>query len=668
MISLQKNEPPLANKHIPGAALLLSIASAKFGVVVLGILAVVLIPATLLDKYYGLDFANWYVYKSSWFIALLFLLCANLLAAVLVRIPRSIGGVTAFVVSAVVLFLAAYYGDSLSSWFGRSYNRPWFILSAFCVTVALLAATLWNRLLGFFMAHGGVLVLLLGAYQTFSSGIDGQLSLVEGETANRIRIADQEIFSVSREARAESNSPPSADFIFSPGPVDWPDGKTLEWPEESQGVRLKLLKYYRHARIQEEWIPAPGKEGEPALRFAILHADGKTMWESWLAGEPLGGTGLQLRILPAPVDSMREDFLNPPAKEEDEKGVLSIHYDGRMLRIPVSKNLGKKFALEGSKIEVEITRYYANAKPVGTVQFESQGDEPKKPLLDLNIYLPDGKEPQREIAFARIPLLSIFSAHGRDCPVKFWYHQPAMAVPGGVDFLRTPDGKLYCRAGIDGKYVSRGEVRAGSSIEIVEKLQLKILEYLPFARHKVVPQPVESADDEQNLPGPAALVEAASGGARQTCWLVRDDQKYSSQIISTPKENLTIHFDYNDAPLGFSLKLVKFTRVLNPGRMGDAAFISSVQVIDKAREINEQREITMNQPLTFGKFTIYQSGCNELEDGRKVSTLSAAYDPGRFLKYLGCLMICGGMALRYMTTFRFYKSLRQNLFRTESSV
>jgi hypothetical protein len=516
--------------------------------------------------------------------------------------------------------------------------------------------------LGFFVAHVGVLALLLGAYQTYLSGIDGQVSLVEGQTADYLRIPDQERFTITREMRAGSRSPTTAVFAFSPGPVDWPEGKTLQWPAETQGVRLKLLRYYRHARIKEDWIPAEENAGEPAIHFALEHADGKPMSENWLAGEPLGGPGMQLQILAAPFATMREDFLNPPGKEEDEKGVLSMHYDGRTQRIPVSKNLGKKIALEGSKMEVEIKNYYANAKPVGTMKFESQGDEPKNPLLELDLYLSNAKEPQHEIAFARMPLLSIFSAHGKDCPVRFWYHQPAMAAPGGVEFLRTPDGKLYARAGIDGQYVSRGEVKAGDSVEIAEKLRLKILDYLPSARHKVDPRPIASAGDEQNLPGPAALVEVQAGGKSQSCWLVRDDPKYNFQIVAMPKENLTVQFGDDEAPLGFSLKLRKFTRLMNPGRMGDAAFISSVQVIDDLRGIDEPREISMNQPLTYGKFTFYQSDFNETGDGRKVSVLSAAYDPGRFLKYLGCLLICGGMALRYLTHFRLYKSLREIIF------
>ncbi len=336
-----------------------------------------------------------------------------------------------------------------------------------------------------------------------------------------------------------------------------------------------------------------------------------------------------------------------------------------MQRIPVGENLGKKITLADGKIEVEITNYYANAKLRGTAQFESQGDEPKNPLLEMQIYLPGQEKPIREIASAKMPGLSLAAVHGGDCPVKFWYHQPACPAPGGIEFLRTPDGKLYCRVGLEGKYVSRGEVKEGSTIDFTETLRFKILKYLPFAIHKVVPQPAEPASDERNL-GPAALVEVEFGGVKQPVWLVRDEQKYNFQPIFTPAGNLVVNFGFEDLPLeDFSLKLLKFTQEMNPGNQGVAAFISSVQIIDKDGGI-EKREIAMNQPLTHGKYTFYQADCGQLDDGQNVSILSVSYDPGRFLKYFGCLMICLGMVLKYTTHLQYYKKLRRFVFHAES--
>ena len=47
---------------------------------------------------------------------------------------------------------------------------------------------------------------------------------------------------------------------------------------------------------------------------------------------------------------------------------------------------------------------------------------------------------------------------------------------------------------------------------------------------------------------------------------------------------------------------------MNPGGMGDARFASTVHLHDEAKHIDEDREISMNEPLVHGKYTFYQSG------------------------------------------------------------
>ena len=63
----------------------------------------------------------------------------------------------------------------------------------------------------------------------------------------------------------------------------------------------------------------------------------------------------------------------------------------------------------------------------------------------------------------------------------------------------------------------------------------------------------------------------------------------------------------------------------------------------------------MNHPFTYGKYSFSQSGCDTSSDGRNVSILNATQDPGLFLKYLGSVTICGGIALAFLTKIRFSK-------------
>ena len=119
------------------AAVFRCLASLKLAVVLLVVLAAVLAWATMLESSLGRNFAQWYVYKAVWFIALLALLGLNILASTLIRFP-------------------------------------------------------WVRSgLGFVVTHAGLLVLLLGAIQTFQRGIEGQIVVGEGQSVDSILMLDQ---------------------------------------------------------------------------------------------------------------------------------------------------------------------------------------------------------------------------------------------------------------------------------------------------------------------------------------------------------------------------------------------------------------------------------------------------------------------------------------------
>jgi len=357
----------------------------------------------------------------------------------------------------------------------------------------------------------------------------------------------------------------------------------------------------------------------------------------------------RFQLLPVSSHSMVKDFLEPPATKAGTEGVLSMHYKDRMYRVGVHENIGKKVSVGDSGISVEIAEYLPNARPAGRGRFVSRGDEPKKPLLELRVHLPDEDKPLRQIAFAQSPLLNLDGVHGRECPVKFWYHHPAVSPSSGVEFLQTPDGKLYHRVGTKGKHEPPGEVKAGDQIEAGAGFKVAILEHIPSARREVTLYPVELAPGQSGGPEAAVLVELTAGNTSQQIWLQRNHEEHGFQRIQTPEGPVLITFGYERFPLGFSLKLLDSERQLDPGTDNAAAFASSVEVIDPAEGIKEQRDISMNSPLVYGKFRFYQSRFEAIADGRDVSTLTVAYDPGRFLKYLGSIMIClGTFAMFYM--------------------
>ena len=508
----------------------------------------------------------------------------------------------------------------------------------------------------FVVTHAGLLVLLAGAVQTLGGGIDGVLALEEKETGDRIALHDSSLFRVEWMGQQQQDDRLPVAFRFRPGPVDWSADESLLFKELS-GVRLKVVRFLAHARMNEDWLADPAAEGPPAVKFAVTGPEETAAAQSWLVAGQFGAQAaagsVRLEFQQAGVNSLVDDFLHAPT-DMDSAGVLSIHYDGHVKRVAVSKNVGKTISLPGSKVSVEVAEYIPNARPNTDGRFVSQGSEPTNPLLELRVHLPEKKEPIRQIAFAKMPFLNLDGIHGRTCPVKFWYCHPAVTPEPGIEFLAGPNGKLYCRVISDGKYQPRGEVKEGDRIDTWAHSFVSIAKFLPHARQDASFSPVEVTSAESAGPEAAAQIEITAGGAAQQLWLQRGGEDQLPQVIRTKAGNLAISFVYDTIPLGFALRLVKFTRGVNPGGMGDASFTSTVQVLEGSREVRDEAEISMNQPLVHGKFTFYQSGMLPGDDDAVRGTmLTVAHDPGRLAKYLGCLMICLGSCMMFLKKATF---------------
>ena len=200
-------------------ALLRSLASLKLAIVLLLLFAAVLLAAIFVDMAKGRDYARWYVYDQSWFLALLGLLALNILAAAVVRFP-------------------------------------------------------WKKSqIGFVITHAGLLLLLFGAVQTlgvqvfgiqiFGGGIEGTLALQEGETGERMVLRDSSRFRVEwldQQAGhgVDPHGRPPLAFTFRPGPVNWTQGKSLDFGQLN-GVAFKVTGFLAHARMMENWLSNPAE-------------------------------------------------------------------------------------------------------------------------------------------------------------------------------------------------------------------------------------------------------------------------------------------------------------------------------------------------------------------------------------------------------------------------
>jgi len=131
--------------------------------------------------------------------------------------------------------------------------------------------------------------------------------------------------------------------------------------------------------------------------------------------------------------------------------------------------------------------------------------------------------------------------------------------------------------------------------------------------------------------------------------------------------------------LGVTVGLRQFQRILYPGTAEAEEYSSLVDILDRSTnkpvayggEVLAKRKIAMNVPLDFaqpdtgGTYRLFQSSyqspqsSDEFEPHRTggedlayMSNLTVGSDPGRYLKYAGCILVVAGVFLRYFVRFR----------------
>lgn len=95
--------------------------------------------------------------------------------------------------------------------------------------------------------------------------------------------------------------------------------------------------------------------------------------------------------------------------------------------------------------------------------------------------------------------------------------------------------------------------------------------------------------------------------------------------------------------LGFDLNLKKFEVQRYQGTMRAMEYSSQVEAVNPTEKI--EQTISMNEPMKFMGYTIYQASFQEDEQTGQpmASVFSINQDPGRWIKYIGCLIFSLGI-------------------------
>ncbi len=163
-------------------------------------------------------------------------------------------------------------------------------------------------------------------------------------------------------------------------------------------------------------------------------------------------------------------------------------------------------------------------------------------------------------------------------------------------------------------------------------LQLEVVQYLPQA---------EEVYDFQFLTYKTELTQPALRVRFQDrdYWVLQNDVVK----MFTDKGVYILSFGQKRIDVGFDLELKEFRMDTYPGTRRPATYQSLVRTPE-----GEEVWISMNEPLKYKGLTFYQASYQQGQDGSVIASIfSVNYDPGRWLKYFGSLILSIGVVILF---------------------
>ena len=588
-------------------------ASVKMAVPLMLGLAVIVAIGTVVESRYNAQFAGILVYRSSWFEALMVLLWINILFATLARFP-----------------------------FKKKHT-------------------------GFVITHIGLLALLAGGMITGRYGIDGQLRIVEGQSGNRVVLPELTL------EVGDLKQHTVASYPIKRG-LDMRTGSGLHFSGLKK-AGLVIEKFLPFVFREQSYTSAPAGSDIPdvALNFSLKGSMFGPAGD-WLHSKdrPEGQMGPTLFRLVvdgsdgAPnskiVNKRVDHGVAPKVAQRGGSGALLIVKDtsgAELAKISLSDLKKKSRSVKG--VTISLVKTYQQAV-VAENKLVDQGGKGVNPAIELRLQQGRDGKPVREISFANYPDFSLNG--GASLGVLFQY------VPGNelseaqaavsetqIEFRASSQdpGRVTLALLKDGKRIFSKAAKTGETIETPwmpqgghSGIKISVDSIIPRAILTNSVQPIEIAPGA-SLPESAIFVRPESSDSPENAgiWLVEGDFK----TLQAGQNTYDLHYGSRRLDLPFSLSLEKFEKIDYPGSEMPMSFQSTVRVNGEGEPIL----ISMNEPLKFLGYTLYQSSYELGQGGPSASIFSVNKDPGRPVKYAGSLILCVGIMIFSIMKSEWYK-------------
>ncbi|MDX6766712.1 MAG: hypothetical protein SFU85_07970 [Candidatus Methylacidiphilales bacterium] len=535
------------------------------------------------------------------------------------------------------------------------YDNPWFSLwlALLVVNLACAALTRWPwqaKHTGFVVTHAGIILMLAGAVIGRHFGYEGTTTLKKGGEPTGMLVVDETVFLVESPGSGLMYEAPLPVVVRVPRPdrprtMPVPDSdlavevrdysenlsvravveadpsgtgpagielematammnQTLHIPLALAPVETRSYDLFGRARI--EWVeklPAVARPAAKAAKeFRETHMVFARMPDQPVWHNTLGkATGFQFRL---------------EVGATGEGRVLIVHPGGRSETKPLGEILDRPFNDPESGFRIHLAQYWANLRMVDGKPV-SDGDRPDNPAMLVTL---TGKWEEDR---GGSPVM-------RMAPVE-----------GGMVAYQILRGS---------KLTGQGRVRPGDSFFTGWadwKATLKT--FHPHARIRTVAEPVPASGmgTAKGVPGIEAALVHANGSKGTAVWIPSG----TSKVLENGDQAVRVGFGLKTRRLDFTVSLEDFTVPRDEGTDTPSNFISDVRFDGLASPQPVRARVEMNTPASYppgwwGALTGWNHKFSQAgwdPDQLDTTTLQVLHDPGWSLKWIGSLLICGGI-------------------------
>ena len=623
------------------------LASLKLAVISLASLSGVLCYATFFNSWHGLTAAQEVIYQSKGFALLLAFLGMNILCAALIRYPWT------------------------------------------------------KRQTGFVITHAGLLIVIFGSWWSAQYADEGQLGMLEGQTSSELIQTHKPVLLVKSLDPHTGKPKGTYPIQFRPGSFDWPANKTEVVTKPADPFQLVVKKFYNASG--PKWIHVADPGGGPMIKLRPLATPpgakepldvfdqigrnpDRNHWMV-IGSERLNRVRKVVRdASPAQysfsyVDrpEAMDDFLHFPADTGTE-GIARFRYTDQTGQ-PKTFDVRVDDATPGEPIALPESDLVASFGKVTHLPIEDKKSAETfggmLDIVDFDVRKGDGPAVKHQ-GFASMPMIpNIIPSRDPETPettplVRLSYFYPPIIDPkvnglfGVVEVMGDQDGKLAYRVferGTPAKVKASGPLKLdqdvtafGGNPNLPMTMTFRVEEYLTRGKEEIVYQSIDLPKAQKDNAISAILAEMTVGGETKEIWLRRSgtfDPEY--RTLTFPDGMYELAFDSNRLDLGFSLKLNDFDVGFDPGTEQASTFRSEVDLTDRAEGIKDKPvSIYMNHPLDHGHWRFFQSNYVRYQDpetgeptGEFQSVFQVAKDPGRIMKYSGCIIVVLGAFVQF---------------------